>query len=139
MYVTEGLLDALLELAGNRDPESVTAALSVTPAGELDGATELEAETPVFTDLYLPNDRTSVNAVFGVDVTIPPRQSQGRFVSHPLGDLDVSMTDDLHEVILVAVPPWERESVAAFDRRGRRRELQVLDASPPIEMMEDWF
>lgn len=137
VYVTRGLLDALVELAEARDPDSVTVLLSVSPAGDLEGAPELSPETPVFTDLYLPTEQSSINAVFGVDMTTPPRQSQGRFISHPLGELDVSLTDDLHEVMLVATPPWTRESVGAFDRRGRRRSLTVLDATPPEERLDD--
>ncbi len=156
VHVTKGLLDALLELAADEDPEAVSAALAVTPAGELDwaaasdgatesdgpidaaGAADLDPGTSVFTDLFLPQERRSVNAVFGMNMTIPPHQTQGRFLSHPLGRLEVTKEDDLHEVVLVAVPPWDENSVAAFDRRGRRRPLVVLDAAPPLGRLEDF-
>jgi len=45
----------------------------------------------------------------------------------------VSKRDDLHEVIFVAVPPWDEESLAAFDRSGREKELTILDVEPPEE------
>lgn len=147
--VTAGLLDALLELAADREPESVSTLLAVTPAGDLDdsagdgadgvgGASvgDLEPATPVFTDVYVPSEGRSVDAVFGMDVSVPHGQAQGRFVSHPLGDLSVSTTDDLHEVVLVAVPPWTRDDVAAFDRSGRRLRLSVVAATPPERPFE---
>lgn len=154
VHVTRGLLDALLELAAAEDPETVNAALAVTPAGDLDRTAApddsaddvppvtsvvagLDSETPVFTDLFPPQKRRSVNAVFGMNMTIPPHQTQGRFLSHPLGGLEVTKEDDLHEVVLVAVPPWDRDAVAAFDRRGRRRTLVVLDAAPPVGRLDD--
>ena len=127
VHATAGLLDALLEIAAERDPQGVTVALATTPAGELD--CELPATTPVFTDLYLPDTGNSVRAVFGMDLGTPG--SQGRFVSHPLGDPGLSRTDDLHEVVLIAIPPYERDCVRAFDRSGRRLELDVLDVEPP--------
>lgn len=135
--MTEGLVDALLEYAAQEDPESLSMALSVTPAGDLDGADDLDASTPVFTDLYVPQQDRSINAVFGMDFTIPPRQTQGRFLSHPDGTHDVTREDDLHEVILVAVPPWKRADVRAFDRSGKRLSLDILNAVPPTDAFED--
>ena len=132
LYLTEGLRDTLLRQAAAREPTGVSIPLAVTPAGELP-ATGLADETPVFTHFYLPRDADSVSAVFGVDLGTPVGQTQGRFVSHPQGDLSISKRDDLHEVVFVAVPPWDDESLAAFDRRGRRREFEVLDVEPPAE------
>jgi hypothetical protein len=132
VHITEGLADTLLRFAKERDPEGVTVGVAVTPAEQLDG-TSLSAETPVFTHFYMPETGDSVRAVFGVDLGTPAGQTQGRFVSHPDGMLGVSKRDDLHEVVFVAVPPWERENLAAFDRRGDRRELVVVDAEPPEE------
>lgn len=143
--VTAGLLDALLELASAREPESVSTLLAVAPASELESVaadggdgpsagtplTALDAEMPVFTEFYVPSEGRSVDAVFGMDVSVPHGQAQGRFVSHPLGELSVSSEDDLHEVVLLAVPPWTREDVAAFDRSGRRLSLEVVAAAPP--------
>ncbi len=132
LHLTRGLLTSLLRQAADREPDGVTIPLAITPAGDLP-ETGLEPETPVFTHFYLPRDDDSVSAVFGVDLGTPVGQTQGRFVSHPQGDLGVSETDDLHEVVFVAVPPWDEESVAAFDRRGSRREFSVLDVEPPVE------
>jgi hypothetical protein len=156
VFITRGLARVLLDLAREADPESVTASLAVSPLGDLtrgdratadpltaareaatvtggetDETDEPTPETPVFTDFYLPDTAESVSAVFGVDLATPPGQTQGRFVSHPLGRLELDRTDDLHEAVFVAVPPWDLDSVAAFDRSGRRRSLWLLDAHPP--------
>lgn len=137
VYVTRGLVDVLLGLASDADPESVTTGLSVTPAGELEGAGSLPPETPVFTDFFLPDPGNAVNAVFGVDLSTPARQTQGRFVSHPLGELEVSKEDDLAQFVFVAVPPWEPDagSIRAFDRSGTRQPLELIDAEPPRESL----
>ena len=135
VYVTRGLVDVLLDLASEADPDDVTTGVSVTPAGELAGAGSLPPETPVFTDFLLPDAGRSVNAVFGVDLSTPARQTQGLFVSHPVGELAVTKRDDLAQVVFVAVPPWELDenSFAAFDRTGGRQRLDVVDAEPPRE------
>jgi hypothetical protein len=131
VYATRGLVTVLLELARDAEPGSVTARLAVTDAESLTGGDDLSPDVPVFTDFYLPDNGRSVTAVFGVDLSTPSGQTQGRFVSHPQGDLEVSRTDDLAEVVFVAVPPWEEANLAAFDRRGRRRDLTIVDAEPP--------
>lgn len=130
LYLTRGLEETLLRQAADREPDSLSVPLAVTQASELPDA-GLDPETPVFTHFYLPRDRDSVSAVFGVDLGTPVGQTQGRFVSHPQGDRGISKRDDLHEVVFVAVPPWDE--LAAFDRRGRRREFEVLDVEPPAE------
>lgn len=134
MYVTRGLVAVLCELAADAEPQDVTVALAATPAGDLD--TELPPDTPVYTDFYMPGAGESVTRVFGVDLSVPAGQTHGRFVSHPRGDRDVSLTDDLAAVMLVAVPPWEPESVAAFDRSGRKLPLKHVDAEPPQEALD---
>jgi hypothetical protein len=135
IYATRGLVDSLLRMASDADPDSVTVSIAVTRAGELP-ETDLDPETPVFTHFYMPSAGNSVSAVFGYDLGTPVGQSDGRFVSHPAGRLEVTKADDLHEVIFVAVPPWEREDVAVFDRRGQERPLTVLDVEPPEELLE---
>lgn len=138
IYLTRGLCTTLLRLARDREPDAVTVPLAVTPAADLPDSgnpadPELDGDTPVFTDFYLPRDADSVTAVFGVDLGTPAGQTHGLFVSHPRGNLGISNRDDLHEVVLVAIPPWEEASVAAFDRRGRRRDMAVLDVEPPTD------
>ncbi|MXV62030.1 hypothetical protein GS429_08145 [Natronorubrum sp. JWXQ-INN-674] len=138
VYITRALVDVLIDLASDADPDRVTTGVSVTPAGELEGAAdELPFQTPVFTDFFLPDPGNAVNAVFGVDLSTPARQAQGQFVSHPVRELEVTKRDDLAEVIFVAVPPWEldEESFAAFDRRGERQPLEVIDAKPPDQSL----
>lgn len=135
VYATRGTIDALLELAADAEPRQVTAGLSVTRAGAFPEPPDLPPETPVFTHFYLPDAGGSVTAVFGIDLATPLAQTQGRFVSHPRGELDVSREDDLHGVVLVAVPPWDDDSIAAFGRDGRRLELGIVDAEPPYERL----
>lgn len=135
VYATAGLVDVMLDRAADREPESVTISLSVTPAGEFSDL-DLPAETPVFTHLYLPSAGNSVNAVFGMNLGTPAGQTQGRFVSHPSGRLEPTQTDDFHAVLFVAVPPWDRADIAVFDRSSTRRDLQVLDVEPPAERFE---
>ncbi|MDS0475647.1 hypothetical protein [Natrinema sp. 1APR25-10V2] len=139
VYVTRGLVDVLLDLASDADPSPLTTGVSVTAASELEDASELPPETPVFTDFFLPNSDNPVNAVFGVDLSTPARQAQGRFVSHPVGELEVTRRDDLAQIIFVAVPPWEDDerSFAAFDRSGERQPLEIVDATPPGQSLTD--
>ncbi len=139
VYVTRALTDVLLGLASDADPDDVTTGVSVSLAGELEGADALPPETPVFTDFFLPDPGNSVNAVFGVDLSTPARQAQGRFVSHPVGELEVTRQDDLAEIVFVAVPPWQTDerSFAAFDRSGQRQPLEIIDASPPNQSLTD--
>ena len=137
VYVTRGLVDVMIDLASDADPDDVTTGLSVTPAEELEGGPPLPPETPVFSDFFLPDPGNSVNAVFGVDLSTPARQIQGRFVSHPVGELEVTKRDDLAQVIFVATPPWEvgEDTFGAFDRSGERLPLEIVDARPPEETL----
>lgn len=135
VYATRGLVESLLRTASDAAPEEVSVPIAVTPAEELPGAS-LPAGTPVFTHFYMPEAGRSVNFVFGVDLGTPAGQTQGRFVSHPNGELRVRQTDDFKERIFVAVPPWETDSLAVFDRRGREQPLELLDVQPPEEFPE---
>lgn len=134
VYATNGLVHALLELARDRDPDRLTVSIITIPAGELGAEVDLDPETPVFTDFYLPGAGGSVSAVFGMDLGTP--RASGRFVSHPDGYLGVTQADDLHEVLLIAVPPYDVSSVAAFDRSGAELPLTLLDVEPPDEPFE---
>jgi hypothetical protein len=136
VYATEALVEVLLEMAADAEPDQLTAGLAVTSAGEFGAETGLDPETPVFTHFYHPSAGESVSAVFGMNLATPPGRTQGRFVSHPQGELEVTKEDDLHGVVLVAVPPWDRASVAAFGRDGVERELRLLDAEPPAETLD---
>ncbi|MFC6962106.1 hypothetical protein [Halocatena marina] len=130
MYITRGLVSVLLDFARERDPDPISIGLTVTRAEELTGdADSLASDTPVFTHFYLPEAGQSVNAVFGVDLGTP--RTQGRFISHPDGHRDLRRTDDLHEVVFVAIPPWSE--ITAFDRSGQQLSVTTLDAEPPVE------
>lgn len=128
-YITRGLTSVLLDFAREQEPEQASIELTVTRAEMLTGAESLPPDTPVFTHFYHPNTGQSVNAVFGMDLGMP--SSHGRFVSHPDGERELSLQDDLHEVVFVAVPPWQE--ITAFDRGGTALPVTVLDAEPPPE------
>ena len=140
VYATRALVDVLLELAHDADPRAMSVALAVAPASELEPATgagrrldELDPDTPVFSDFYFPNAGDSIQAVFGMDLSTPAGVS-GRFLTHPDGDPEVSVTDDLAARILLAIPPYEREDVRAYDRRGRRDLVFVAAESGEPEL-----
>ncbi|MFB6171714.1 MAG: hypothetical protein ABEJ23_04220 [Haloarculaceae archaeon] len=131
VYVSRPLLRTLLSMAAESEPTQTTVQLGTTAADDLDAVDLVDA--PVFTHFYFPNAAPSNRAVFGMDLSVPPGQSRGVFVSHPVTPLRVTKRDDLHERVFVAVPPWDESSVAVFDRRGHRQHLRVLDATTPPE------
>lgn len=135
VYATRALVDVLCELAADAEPRSVSIRLAATRAGDLrptDGAAVgLDPDTRVLSDFYFPDAGDALTNVFGVDLAAPAGQTAGRFVSHPDGNPDVTMTDDLHALVLVAVPPWEPDDVRAHDRGGTRQDLVLVDAEPP--------
>ncbi|ELZ47183.1 hypothetical protein C464_09637 [Halorubrum coriense DSM 10284] len=137
IYVTRDLLTVLRERAASEDPDEVNVRLSATPAGEFEADLGLDPETPVVTHFTLPSVGSSVSSVFGVDLGAPAGEGGARFLSHPDGFLGVSRTDDLAAVVIVAVPPYDGDSVAAFDRAGDGVELAVVDAAPPTESVPE--
>ncbi|WP_418281308.1 hypothetical protein [Halorubrum sp. DTA98] len=137
IHVTRDLLTVLLDHADERDPLSANLQLSATPAAEFDTQTGLDPETPVLTHFTLADVGGSVNAVFGVDLGTPAGRGRARFLSHPDGALELSKTDDLAAVVLVAVPPYDDDHVAAFDRAGEPVELGIIDAVPPEESVPE--
>ena len=136
IHVTRDLLTVLLDHAAERDPGEANLRLSATRAGDFESDTGLDPEVPVLTH-FTPDVAGSVNAVFGVDLGTPAGHGGARFLSHPNGFLGVSKTDDLAAVVLVAVPPYDDEAVAAFDRSGDGIELAVIDAIPPEESIPE--
>jgi hypothetical protein len=133
IHITRGLRSVLLDHAAEAEPEPVTIPLATTPGADF--ADETVPDVPVFTHFYLPEAGSATDAVFGVDLSISPGQTHGRFLSHPDGTLDLTTTDDLHAVVFVAVPPWTEDDIAVFDRSGRRQTLAVVDAEPPEESL----
>lgn len=134
--ITRDLLSVLCERAADADPEEANVVLDGTPAAELAGDTAgLDPETPVLTHFYLPEAGASVSAVFGMDLGRPG--GTARFVSHPDGSPELTETDDLAARVLVTVPPYDPDDVRAYDRRGRRQPLRVLDAEPPEEFLDE--
>ena len=137
IHITRDLLTVLLDHAAERDPDETNLRLSATRAGEFEDDTGLDPATPVLTHFTPSGVGGSVNAVFGVDIGTPAGRGGARFLSHPNGFLGVSKTDDLAAVLLVCVPPYDDDSVAAFDRAGDGIELAVLDAAPPEESLPE--
>ncbi|MFB6168831.1 MAG: hypothetical protein ABEJ43_08290 [Haloferacaceae archaeon] len=135
VYATAGLVEALLDRARAADPEPANVVLDATPAGAFDEKLGIDDDRPVLTHLYLPEAGGSVRAVFGIDLGRPAGRGTARFVSHPQGPSALTREDDLAAVVLVAVPPWEVESLDAFARSGRRLSLTILDAEPPVESL----
>ncbi|MDS0292783.1 hypothetical protein [Halogeometricum luteum] len=135
VHITRGLRDALLEMASESEPERVSVVLASTPAEEFEPALALDPETPVLTHFYLPETGGSVRAVFGMDLGTPAGRGRARFVSHPQGPAEPTREDDFAAAVIVAVPPWEPSSVAAFDRSHKRLSLDVVDADPPNESL----
>ena len=137
IHVTRDLLTVLLDHAADRDPTPANLQLSATRAEEFDAELGIDPETPVLTHFTLADVGGSVNAVFGVDLGTPAGRGRARFVSHPDGRLRLSKTDDLAAIVIVAVPPYDDDDVAAFDRAGDGVELVVLDAVPPEESIPE--
>ncbi len=137
IHITRDLLTVLLEHAAEQDPGATNRRLSATRAGDFETDTGLDPETPVLTHFTLTDVGGSVNAVFGVDLGTPAGHGGARFLSHPDGFLGLSKTDDLAAVVLVTIPPYDDDTVAAFDRSGEGIELGVLDAAPPEETLPE--
>ena len=137
IYITRDLLTVLLDHAAEQSPAATNLQLSTTPASAFEDDLGLPPKTPVITHFTLAEVGRSVNAVFGVDLGTPAGRGRARFLSHPDGFLGVSETDDLAAVMVVTVPPYDDDHVAAFDRSGEGIELVVLDASPPEESIPE--
>ncbi|WP_232686863.1 hypothetical protein [Halobacterium zhouii] len=137
VYATRALASVLCELAADADPDSVSVPLAATPANELEpvsGAlTAVDNKTDVLSDFYFPDAADAITSVFGMDLATPAGQTAGRFVSHPKGEYEVSLADDLHVRLLVAVPPWNPDHLRAYDRNGTRQSLVLVDATTPSE------
>lgn len=138
VYVTNGLLEGLLDIASRNEPERVTVGIRTTSATDLGVSTEVPEDVPVFTHFYFPDTARSTRSVFGVDLSIPIGRTEGLFVSHPRSDLRLSKRDDLHQFVIVSVPPWDRDTTAVFDRSGRRYPLRSLSVEPPAESLPDY-
>jgi hypothetical protein len=136
IHVTTGLLDVLLDMSEAAEPDPVSVVLTPTPAGEFDADLGIEAETPVLTHFYLPDAGQSVTAVFGLDLSTPAGRGRARFHAHPQGPREPTKRDDFAAAVLVAVPPWDRTTVRAYDRSGTRLAVREVDAVPPEETLD---
>jgi len=135
VYATRGLVDLLLERAAATEPAQVNVVLDATPAREFDTDLGIGPATPVLSHVYFPTAGRAVSDVFGVDLGTPAGRGRARFLTHPQGPDELTRRDDLAGVVLLAVPPWE--AITAFDRRGRRLSLTVVDAEPPAESLPE--
>jgi hypothetical protein len=137
IHVTSALLDVLLDMSETAEPESVSVVLTSTPAGAFDADLDLDPETPVLTHFYLPEAGQSVTAVFGLDLSTPAGRGRARFHAHPQGPNRPTKRDDFAAAVIVAVPPWSRSEIRAYDRSGGRLAVEEVDAEPPEETLED--
>ena len=137
VHITSGLLDVLLDMSEAAEPDSVSMVLTSTSADEFEADLGFDAETPVLTHFYLPDAGRSVNAVFGLDLSTPAGRGRARFHAHPQGPREPTKRDDFAAAVLVAVPPWTRETVRAYGRSGDRLDVTVVDADPPEETLGD--
>ncbi|MEF8772334.1 hypothetical protein [Halodesulfurarchaeum sp.] len=159
LYITRPLLSVLLEIAADAEPNPANVYLVASAAGDLEEPSadldedslsesllgretaptplpDLDAVTPVYSDFYFPDVGNALDFVFGVDLGTPAGQSQGRFLSHPDGNPDLTVRDDLHASVLVAVPPWKTGNVWAYDRDSTRRDLTIVAAETPAQQFE---
>lgn len=137
LYVTSALLDVLLDMSERTEPDTLSVVLSPTRAGAFDADIDLDADTPVLTHFYLPDAGRSVTAVFGLDLSTPAGRGRARFHAHPQGPREPTKRDDFAAAVIVAVPPWDRSAVRAYDRSGAQLVLEEVDADPPEETLED--
>jgi len=135
VYATHGLVELLLERASETEPARVNVVLDATPAADFETDLGVEPSTPVLSHVYFPAAGRAVSDVFGVDLGTPAGRGRARFLTHPQGPAELTRRDDLAGVVLLAVPPWE--TIMAFDRRGRRLSLTVVDAEPPTETLPE--
>jgi len=129
VHATRGLVELLLERAAAAEPERENLVLDATPAADFEAELGVDSSTPILSHVYFPTAGRAVSDVFGVDLGTPAGRGRARFLSHPQGPAELTRRDDLAGVVLLAVPPWE--GLLAFDRRGRRLPLAVVDAEPP--------
>jgi hypothetical protein len=137
LYVTSDLLDVLLDMSEKAEPDALSVVLTPTPASAFDPDIGLDADTPVLTHFYLPDAGQSVTAVFGLDLSTPAGRGRARFHAHPQGPREPTKRDDFAAAVIVAVPPWDRTAVRAYDRSGEQLALETVDAEPPEETLED--
>lgn len=135
VYITRALLTVLLEHAGEEGPSGVSVPLGATDVREFEADLDFDDDTPILSHFYMPDAGKSVSWVFGVDLGTPPGSSKARFVSRSEDDVGLPESDDLAAIMLVAVPPWNEDSVTAFDRDGNELPLTIVDAEPP----EEWI
>jgi hypothetical protein len=137
IYVTSALLDVLLEMSESAEPDPVSVVLTPTAAGAFDADLGVDTDTPVLTHFYLPDAGRSVTEVFGLDLSTPAGRGRARFHAHPQGPREPTKRDDFAAAVLVAVPPWDRVGLRAYDRAGNQLALREIDAVPPEERLDD--
>ncbi len=137
LYVTSALLDVLLDMSEDAEPDTLSVVLAPTRAGAFDADLGLDGDTPVLTHFYLPDAGRSVTAVFGLDLSTPAGRGRARFHAHPQGPKEPTKRDDFAAAVIVAVPPWDRTEVRAYDRSGTRLSLEEVTAEPPEESLGD--
>lgn len=131
--VAEETMTFALEAAEDAHPNEFLGILRGTPADEFD----LDDEGLVVTDLLvIPGTVTGpVSASLQTNMVPNDNKTVGSVHSHPNGVLQPSDEDiatfGRGQVHIIVGAPYEPDCWAVFDRKGRPRELDVLDVTLP--------
>ncbi|MEF8782275.1 MAG: Mov34/MPN/PAD-1 family protein [Haloarculaceae archaeon] len=138
-----GIAESALEfvLAASRDahPDEYMGLLR----GEDASNVGLEESGTVLTDvLVIPGTETNpVSATVRTNMIPNDRRAAGSIHSHPNGVLRPSSADlgtfGRNRVHIIVGAPYGRDDWQAFDRKGERIDLPVLDVDPPEEEFFD--
>jgi proteasome lid subunit RPN8/RPN11 len=139
-----GIAESALEfaLAASRDahPDEYMGLLR----GEDASTVGLDESGTVLTDvLVIPGTETnSVSATVRTNMIPNDRRAAGSIHSHPNGVLRPSNADlgtfGRNRVHIIVGAPYGRDDWQAFDRKGERIDLPVLDVEPPEEEFFDF-
>jgi hypothetical protein len=136
-YITRGLLDGLLEMSASQEPSSLSVVLNATAAENFDSDITVEPTIEILSHFYFPQSEAPVTAVFGMELGVPAGRGKARFISHPQGPPEPTQRDTHAGVIIIAIPPWEADSCAVYDRHSNRLELEIINAAPPENRLDD--
>lgn len=125
IFITSDLLDTLLDLASKSSPKKISIGLTSEKSKKLD-LKNISNDKEVFYDFYFPSAK-SIKDIFGMDISTPPSSTQARFISHPSGYAKIMKNDELHKIIFIAVPPWDKESVKVYNRNSEEYDLEIIN------------
>lgn len=125
IFITADLLETVLDIASRSAPKKTSIGLTSEKSKDLDLKNVCDNKD-VFHDFYFPSGK-SINEIFGMDISTPPTSTQARFISHPSGYDKIMKKDELHKIIFIAVPPWDKKSTKVYNRNGKEYDLVIID------------